>query len=110
MSDSKITHDKQWIYRTFGDYYEGPCTQYHEHMQRWRSLDELPEHGQRIEVACHYPGMELISEIDDFDAHTSSLAKKWALVDADQTPIAWRPAGPLPEATRITRSQSESSD
>lgn len=69
---------------------------YQAELQRWRTMDELPEDGQRIEVAyrCSADWVGDWSAVENFDGDylTADSTDPMAGV-----PIAWRPAGELPE-------------
>lgn len=71
--------------------------EWHKHMQRWRSLEELPENGQRIEICVMFLSGDIESYLSVFVEDAVDLQIRWGYDCEMDRPLYWRPLSPLPD-------------
>ena len=94
-----IKHDEKWL-DNIDCLAVSYCEEYLAHMTRWRTMDEVPEIGSRIEVAyqCKADWISNWSAVDKFDGEFERYEDDNDMIGH---PYAWRPAGELPEVSDV---------
>ena len=96
-----IKHDGEWLDQNNASPTDAIlCVRYFDHMTRWRTMNEVPEIGSRIEVVyqCKADWVSNWSAVDNFDGEFDRYEDDNDMIGQ---PYAWRPVGELPEVSDV---------